>query len=608
MATRQNTDYGFDIQKLYLEMMMTDGGTFVRCQTIFDPTLFDRKLQPVAEFINNYVIDHNTMPTFEMVNAATHFKLENPGNLLEEHYDWLLMEFETFVRHKGLEKAMLKGMDMLEEGNYGPVFDMVKEAIEVGLTKDIGTDYWASPKDRLMALKDRNGQVKTGWPSLDAKLYGGMNKGELNIFAGASGCVTGDTLVEIKAKNTIHKVRIDSLMGVNEKANVLVSSPDGWVPVIDCVEKIKDICYSTTFDNGKTIISSHDHLYQKHDNEWVYSRDIQVNDIFISDSVTSKVLSHTLLENNPTRVYDLSVDHDNHRYYTDGICSHNTGKSVFLANIGVNWTLAGLNVMYLTFELSENLVAMRIDSMTTGVPGREIFKDLDSVDLKVKLVGKKAGAMQVKYMASGKNANDIKSYLKEYEVKTGKKVDVLLVDYMDLMSPINKRINVSDMFTKDKYVAEELRNLAMEKQCVLVSASQLNRNSIDEVEFDHSHIAGGISKINTADNVLGIFTNKAMRERGEYELQLLKTRNSSGVGQKIKLDFNIDTLRITDPETDDGITAPKVSILDTLKRKGLTADKPDDILGNGASVPKVKVQTDSTRLRQFLNDLPSDEP
>ena len=45
---------------------------------------------------------------------------------------------------------------------------------------------------------------------------------------------------------------------------------------------------------------------------------------------------------------------------------------------------------------------------------------------------------------------------------------------------------------------------------------------------------------------MGIFTSRAMRERGQYQLQLMKTRSSSGVGQKIELQFNVETLRITD--------------------------------------------------------------
>jgi hypothetical protein len=86
----------------------------------------------------------------------------------------------------------------------------------------------------------------------------------------------------------------------------------------------------------------------------------------------------------------------------------------------------------------------------------------------------------------------------------------------------------------------------METQCVTVTASQLNRSAVEEIEFDHSHISGGLSKIMTADNVIGIFTSRAMKERGRYQIQFMKTRSSSGVGQKVDLEFNVDTLRISD--------------------------------------------------------------
>jgi hypothetical protein len=275
-----------------------------------------------------------------------------------------------------------------------------------------------------------------------------------------------------------------------------------------------------------------------------------------------------------------------------------------LANLGVNWALQGLNVVYLTFELSEALVSMRIDSMTTGISTRDIFKDLDNVEMKVKMIGKKSGAMQVKYMPSGKNANDIRSYLKEYEIKMGRKVDVLLVDYLDLMMPINKRISPTDLFIKDKFVSEELRNLAMEKQCVFVTAAQLNRGAVEEVEFDHSHISGGLSKIQTADNVFGIFTSRAMRERGKYQIQLMKTRSSSGVGMKIDLDFDIDTLRITDSGEDgQGDDRPRSSaILDSIKRQSQTTEDAGE-LPDLMPQPKISAQTSSSKLKDFLNNL-----
>jgi archaellum biogenesis ATPase FlaH len=329
-----------------------------------------------------------------------------------------------------------------------------------------------------MGLKDKNGQISTGWPGLDRKLFGGMNRGELNIFAGGSGA----------------------------------------------------------------------------------------------------------------------------------------GKSLFLANLGVNWALMGLNVVYLTLELSEALVSMRIDSMVTGVGTKEIFKDLDDVEMKVKMIGRKAGMLQIKYMPSGKTVNDIRAYIKEYEIKVGKKVDVLLVDYLDLLMPIGKKISAENLFVKDKYVSEELRNLAMEKKILLVTAAQLNRGAVEEVEFDHSHISGGLSKIQTADNVFGIFTSRAMRERGRYQIQLMKTRSSSGVGMKVDLEFNIESLKISDLPEDEqdsnGATSRgSSSIIESIKNRttvkahvdadGVIHDDPTQ----GASIGKVRANVESSKLLELLNKM-----
>jgi len=469
-------NYDYEVQKVYLEMMLSDAETFVRCQGIFDHTLFDRKLQDAAQFINEYTKQYNVMPDYETVNASCRTDLTRPLDVKEGHMQWLMDDFESFTRHKALERAIINSADLLEKNDYGQVESMVKEAVQIGLARDMGTDYFADPRGRLMGLKDKNGQVSTGWATMDKKLFGGFNRGELNIFAGGSGA----------------------------------------------------------------------------------------------------------------------------------------GKSLFLANLGVNWALQGLNVVYLTLELSEQLVSMRVDSMTTGISTRDIFKNIDDVEMKVKMIGKKSGALQVKYMPSGKTANDIRAYLKEYEIKTGRRVDVLLVDYLDLLMPIGKRISAENLFVKDKYVSEELRNLAMELQCVFVTAAQLNRGAVEEVEFDHSHISGGLSKIQTADNVFGIFTSRAMRERGRYQIQLMKTRSSSGVGQKVDLEFNIDTLRITDlPEEEqesyNGNNRGSSSIIDSIKRKTEVQGTPSDDPTQGASLGKVRGKVESTKLREILGNMGADD-
>lgn len=228
-----------------------------------------------------------------------------------------------------------------------------------------------------------------------------------------------------------------------------------------------------------------------------------------------------------------------------------SGKSLFLQNQALNWAMMGMNVIYITLELSEDLVGNRIDSMVTGMPTKEIFRRSDEVCFQIENIRmkKKPGSLHLKKMPeAGTTCNDIRAYLKEYQIKTGVRPDAVLIDYLDLVYPNNSRIDVTNAFAKDKYVSEEMRGIGGEWDMPVVSASQLNRQSIEAQEFDHSHIAGGISKINTADNVFGIFTSATMREAGRYRLQFLKTRSSSAVGSTIELAYDPSCMRITDPD------------------------------------------------------------
>jgi hypothetical protein len=118
-----------------------------------------------------------------------------------------------------------------------------------------------------------------------------------------------------------------------------------------------------------------------------------------------------------------------------------------------------------------------------------------------------------------------------------------------------------------------------------------------------------------------------MRERGKYQIQLMKTRSSSGVGMKIDLDFNIDTLRITDPGEEgqgeygnDSSSAPVSKgnqILNSLQRSSTTGGTSEpwargqpreghDPLA-GLNIKKNTAQVESSKLRQLINNIPSDD-
>lgn len=462
--TNEIIEYSPDVQKLLIQFMLSTPDAYVRCQNIIKDTYWDAPLRPAIRYIQKFASEYRALPTFEQVNAESKVKFEKLSDIRDNHVEWFFDTIEQFCRHRAMEQLILDGPTLLEKGNYAELEKRSKENMLISLQKDLGTDYFSNPMERLERMKRKTDTTSTGWKDVDEKLYGGFNRGEMSIFAGGPG----------------------------------------------------------------------------------------------------------------------------------------TGKSLFLQNLALNWVMMGLNVVYITLELSEELVGLRLDSMMVKTPSREIFRNIESVAMRLASMKKQNierwGRLQIKKMPeAGTTVNDIRAFLKEYEIQTGVKPDAILVDYLDLLTPYSVKIQASDQFIKDKYTSEELRGLAIEWNILCATASQLNRASVQEENYDMSHIAGGISKINTADNLIAIHTNALMKERGEYQLQFLKTRSSSGVGQKVMLSLDTTCLRISDFEGD-ASAAMTVSELDRITNE--LRERKAKLTVNNDYTPGASKNTQTTQATQ----------
>ena len=231
------------------------------------------------------------------------------------------------------------------------------------------------------------------------------------------------------------------------------------------------------------------------------------------------------------------------------------GKSLMLANLAVYWAKMGYNVIYLTLELDKELVAKRMNSMFLNIPYREIGRNIDNVAYRVESFAKdnKPGIIQVADMKMGANANDINAYLQAFEISSGIIPEIIIVDYASILSPCDKRVDRNNINLKDKAIAEELREIARErthngKRTMVMSANQITKDALSEMEFTLSNIAGGTTLVQTCDNLFSVRTNPAMRQAGEYEIKIMKSRNSGATDKKFKVKYNVDSLLISNLE------------------------------------------------------------
>ena len=417
--------FGFEQQRLFIEVLIADQNLMDRCRDIIRADYFDAKLREPMRSVIEHVEKYGEVPSLEILNSlirGVSFEARD-AEFVAAHTSWFLDEFEAFCKHKGMGSTLLDSVEELErvagdgEDPTGMIEQRVREAAGIGLPKNLGYEHFVESRSRLERIREVGDRTSTGWKDIDRTLHGGVHKGELNIFAGASG----------------------------------------------------------------------------------------------------------------------------------------SGKSLFLQNLALNWVFMGLNVVYVTLELTEDLCSLRFDSMTTEWPMSDIIKNLDDVVGAISKVKRSAdpplGRLRVVKMPSGTSSNAVRAFMKECEIRDGMEIHAVVVDYMGLMEPARRMTSQRDnAFNNDKYVSEELRDLAVEADVLFATASQLNRESINADDVNQSHIAGGISKINTADNVIYIVEKRVAdgEEFGTYTVKFVKTRSSSGEGRFVKLKYGAVSLRISD--------------------------------------------------------------
>ena len=393
-----------DLEKQRLVLSVVAGNRDLMALTagILKPSYFDPSLKKTVKFMLEYFDKYRDVPKIATVRAEAGTVLEDVGQISRADVQYVAHEVEDFCRNRAVTEAILQGPDLLEKGDFGKIIDTLKQAISVGLAKDIGMDYFDNPEERLRKTLVTEAKISTGWPELDALLGGGIARQELILFAANSG----------------------------------------------------------------------------------------------------------------------------------------GGKSMTMLNLGRNLLAQGYNGVYISLEMGEGIVSKRLDSMISHIGQDQLLKEMAKVAAEVEKASGKMGKFIIKRMPENRtNINHVRSYLQQLEQSKGFIPDFIIIDYIDIMGTTHA-ISSDNLFIKDKFVTEEVRSLGFDFNAMMISASQLGRAAIDAEKLNQAHIQGGISKINTSDYAVAVKQDDMMRAAGEIYFEILKSRNSGGVGQRILLGWD----------------------------------------------------------------------
>jgi archaellum biogenesis ATPase FlaH len=199
------------------------------------------------------------------------------------------------------------------------------------------------------------------------------------------------------------------------------------------------------------------------------------------------------------------------------------GKTQILCNLAAYALLQGKNVLYCTLQdITAPFIARRVDQIILGWSERKILRAPDryAERLREKL-GKNPGELFIRdYTDQGVNYYDIRAAI-EYLEDAKKRVDLVLIDYLDTMSGHSTAKDDQVVFRE---IISGLRRLGRDKKFAVWTASQGNRASLDVEEVKISQVAGAIAKMHAADVVVGMSQTPEMKDEGYLKFHILKTR------------------------------------------------------------------------------------
>ena len=231
------------------------------------------------------------------------------------------------------------------------------------------------------------------------------------------------------------------------------------------------------------------------------------------------------------------------------------GKSMALVHLGAEAVKLGKTVIHYSLEMSDTSIAGRYDSCITGLRLNETFHFKDQIFEKIKDI--EGNVIIKEYPTKSATTATIKNHLEKVKSK-GMKVDMIIVDYADLLRPIgNNRLSEKRHDLESIY--EELRGIAQVHECPVWTASQTNRSGINAEVVTMEAISESFNKCFVADFIFSLSRTQEDRATNKGRIYVAKNRNGpDNIIYPIRMDTSNVSIEVLSLGTMESSAAPTV--------------------------------------------------
>lgn len=220
------------------------------------------------------------------------------------------------------------------------------------------------------------------------------------------------------------------------------------------------------------------------------------------------------------------------------------GKSLFLSNITVNLLKQNLSVVVISLEMSENVYSSRFDAHISKININRLRENSDEAIRRIRKFREDHpnSFLTVKeYPPRSVKCSDIETYLDNLK-SSGIKFDAIVVDYLNLILPNTK---TDSQYVGIMEVVERLRTLSYKFNVPVITATQANRQGMNNENISMEHVSESSGIAHTVDFLGGLYQMDEDRENGIINMRVIKNR-FGGSGKVIPFSMNPENLVLED--------------------------------------------------------------
>tara|TARA_B100000963_G_scaffold283560_1_gene252275 strand:- start:2119 stop:3477 length:1359 start_codon:yes stop_codon:yes gene_type:complete len=235
------------------------------------------------------------------------------------------------------------------------------------------------------------------------------------------------------------------------------------------------------------------------------------------------------------------------------------GKSMVLVHVGATALKEGKTVVYYTLELAETVVGQRFDSCITDIKLNDLLRNKHNVSNKLEEI--KGHLIIKEYPSKSASTQTIRSHVERLK-KRGIKPDMIIVDYADLLKPVKSQ---GEKRHELESIYEELRGIAQQEKCTVVTASQTNRGGLNAEVITMESISEAFSKCFVADFIFSLSRTPQDKQSNTGRVFIAKNRNGpDGLVFPIFADWSNVTMKVLE-KSDHEEDKPENSSKDNLR-------------------------------------------